>query len=637
MGPDDPRKRIAELEAEIRILRTMLESAPDFVTRITVDGKFLYLNRLAPGFRMEDVVGTSADAYVPEAHRERAHEAMRAATQTRTVQQYATVGRVSADRLGHYLTRVSPVIEDDQVTSLVMIATDVTELVEQRMRLQVALDSAGQGSWTYHPKEGRASWDDQTLAIFGLAGESAVDVGSALNRLVHPDDRVLVTEALRRAQTTGRFGPIEHRIQRPDGAERWVSASGLAVHDDEGNVASLIGSVQDITERRAFEKRLLEAEKLESVGRLAGGVAHDFNNLLTAVFGSLDFAEGARTLEEVRPLLDVIRLTAERSAALTAQLLAFARRQVMEPKVIDPNAVLHRLDALLRRTIGEHIRMKLVLSARGRVRADESQLEQVVMNLATNARDAMASGGMLTLETLDVELDEAYAASHSEVRPGPYVLLAVSDTGAGIAPEDLPHVFEPFFTRRAGGTGLGLATCYGIVKQSGGHVSVYSEPGQGTTFKAYLPRLDEEPLSERQTEAVVSPGSGERVLVVEDEQTVRDVIGRTLERQGYRVVAAASAEEAYAAVAGGARFDLLVSDVVLPGTGGRALSDELVRRYPGLRVLFVSGYTENAIVHGGELDPGIHFLQKPFRPVDLLIAVRRALEAPPTNGSDTSG
>src|SRR5690606_22253540 len=214
----------------------------------------------------------------------------------------------------------------------------------------------------------------------------------------------------------------------------------------------------------------------ESIGRLAGGVAHDFNNMLTAVFGNLQFAEEASSLDEVRPLLEAIRLTAERSAALTAQLLAFARRQVIEPKVIEPNALIRRLDTLFKRAIGEQVRVVLSLAAHGRIRADESQMEQVVMNLVTNARDAMPSGGVLTLETLDVTLDSRYASRHADVQPGPYLLIAVSDTGPGIPQEALPHVFEPFFTTRAGGTGLGLATCYGIVKQSDGHLSVYSEP-----------------------------------------------------------------------------------------------------------------------------------------------------------------
>lgn len=626
MGTDDLRARIAELEAEVQVLYTMLRSAPDLISRVTVDGKFLYANHLSPGFRMEDVIGTSAEQYIPEGFRETAREAMRLARETRAVQQFATLGPRSADALGHYLTRVGPVVEDDEVTSLVMIATDVTTLEEQRIQLQVALDAGGLGIWTHNPREDEGSWDAQTRRIFGAPDDAPAPPGDEmLSKYVHPDDREFVGKALERAVETGRYGPLQHRIVRSPGEVRWVNASGLVVRDHEGQVAKIVGSVQDITERRLLEERLLEAQKLESIGRLAGGVAHDFNNMLTAIFGNLQFAMEANSLSEARPMLEAIRLTAERSAALTAQLLAFARRQVIEPKVIDANDLIRRLDTVFQRAIGEHVKVVLSLAAEGRIRADESQLEQVVMNLVTNARDAMSGGGVLTLETLDVTLDEAYASSHADVEPGGYVLVAVSDTGPGIAGEDLPHVFEPFFTTRAGGTGLGLATCYGIVKQSGGHLTVYSEAGQGTTFKVYLPSVDAEVAEEESAEPSAEPSRGERVLLVEDEAPVRSVVERALLMHGYQVTSATTAEEALRIAETESAFELLVSDVVLPGIGGRALSERLTERMPELRVLFISGYTQNAIVHGGVLDPGIQFLQKPFLPSELLRAVQKAL------------
>ena len=626
MGTEDPRSRIAELEAQVRVLHTMLQSAPDFITHITVDGEFLYLNRVAPGFRMEDVLGTPIDAYIPEDFRATARAAMRAARETRSVQHYATVGPLSTKQIGHYLTRVGPVIENGEVTSLVMIATDVTQLEEQRVRLQVAIDAGGLGIWTYNPQGGTLSWDAQTRKIFGISSEAPMpSLDEVLSNYVHPDDRELVTSAFQRVQASGRFGPMQHRIIQAQGKVRWVNSSGLAIQDHDGQI---VGSTQDVTERRLLEERLLEAQKLESIGRLAGGVAHDFNNMLTAIFGNLQFAEEAASIEEARPLLEAIRLTAERSAALTAQLLAFARRQVIEPKVIDPNELVSRLHTFFQRAIGEHVKVVLSLAARGRIRADESQVEQVVMNLVTNARDAMPSGGVLTLETLDVTLDEHYASSHADVEPGPYVLLCVSDTGPGIPPHAIPHVFEPFFTTRAGGTGLGLATCYGIVKQSGGHLSVSSESGQGTTFKVYLPRVTADVIQEPTQETTAAPGGGERVLLVEDEAPVRSVIQRTLEKHGYKVTSASTAEEALRLANREPPFALLVSDVVLPGMGGRALSEQLLQRIPGLRVLFISGYTENAIVHRGILEAGIHFLQKPFLPAELLSAIQLALRGP---------
>lgn len=622
MGSEELRARVAQLEAEVRVLHTMLQGAPDFITHMTVDGKFLYLNRLAPGFQMEDVLGTSIENYIPAPYLETARAAMRAAQETRSVQQYSALGARSTDEVGHYLTRVGPVIQNGEVTSLVMIATDITELEEQRLRLQVAIDAGGIGIWTYDTRTESLSFDAQTRKIFGIPDDSPVpSLNQVLSQYVHADDRKLLSDALELTQTTDRFGPLQHRIVLANGERGWVNTSGIAVRGHDGKIKSIVGSTQDITERRLLEERLLEAQKLESIGRLAGGVAHDFNNMLTAVFGNLQFAEEASSLDEVRPLLEAIRLTAERSAALTAQLLAFARRQVIEPKVIEPNALIRRLDTLFKRAIGEQVRVVLSLAAHGRIRADESQMEQVVMNLVTNARDAMPSGGVLTLETLDVALDSRYASRHADVQPGPYLLIAVSDTGPGIPQEALPHVFEPFFTTRAGGTGLGLATCYGIVKQSGGHLSVYSEPGRGTTFKVYLPRVEDEVGKEPLRSMTLAPSRGERVLLVEDEAPVRSVVERTLRNHGYHVTSASTAEEALRLVGGEPPFDVLVSDVVLPGMGGRALSEQLSQQMPGLRVLFISGYTENAIVHGGILERGIHFLQKPFLPSELLRAI----------------
>jgi PAS domain S-box-containing protein len=625
--PDEnSEERIRALRAEVRRLHVLLESAPDFITSITVDGKFLYLNRLAPGFRMEGVLGTSIDDYTPPEFHARAHAAMDAAVRTREVQQYATVGQISADRVGHYLTRVNPVIEDGKVTSLVMIATDVTALEEQRIMLQIALDAGGLGLWTVDPSRRQATWDDTTRRIFGFPKDGPPPDVTQILDMVHVEDRADVTRALEQLDKVGRYGPIQHRIVRPSGEVRWITASGLAARDPSGRLGKAVGTAQDITERIGFEARLLEAQKLESIGRLAGGIAHDFNNLLTAILGNLEFAEEATSLEEARSLLQPIRIAAERSAALTAQLLAFARRQVIAPKVLEPNQLVHRLEGLFLRTMGEHIRITSTLAARGRVRADESQLEQVVMNLVTNARDAMGGGGVLTVETRDVEFDEDYTDSQADVLPGRYVMIAVSDTGPGIAPDILPRVFEPFFTTRTHGTGLGLATCYGIVKQSGGHIGVYSEIGRGTTFKVYLPRVDEEASETRKDRPTPGVAAGERVLVVEDEAPVRAVVERTLGKQGYQVVSAGTAEAALELAARQAPFDLLVTDVVLPGMSGRELAQRLATQARPPRVLFVSGYTEDAIVHRGVLEPDVHFLQKPFLRAELLSAVRRLLD-----------
>jgi two-component system, cell cycle sensor histidine kinase and response regulator CckA len=628
MTSDAKDERIRALEEEVRRLTVMLESAPDFITRITVDGDFLYLNRLAPGFEMKDVIGTSVDNYVPPEFRERARAAMRAAGETGKVQQYSTLGQVSADKIGHYLTRVSPIVENDAVTSLVMIATDVTALEESRTLLQVALNATGLGIWTYEPGSGFGSWDDTTRRIFGAeATEDSPHLSSMLQERVHPEDRELVAAGLRDVMSTGHYGPIEHRILLPNGELRWVAASGVAQSGPSGDVVRVVGSVMEITHRRALEARLLEAQKLESIGRLAGGVAHDFNNMLTAILGNVDFASRVRSLDEIRPLLDEIRVTAERSAALTAQLLAFARRQVIEPKVLDPNQLLKRLEPLLRRLLDERTTLTLRLEGRAHVRVDASQLEQVVLNLITNARDSLSQGGRVLLQTSDVTFEQNDPRRHPELAAGRYLAIIVTDNGSGIPPDALPQIFEPFFTTRRGGTGLGLATCYGIVKQSGGHIAVQNEPAGGASFSVFLPRVSAtEPSPSEPAPVATNQAGGERVLLVEDEAVVRNIVARTLTRAGYRVAVATHGEEALQIAEREGPFDALVTDVVMPGMGGWELGKRLAERWPGLPVLYISGYTEDVMKAGGVVGEGLPFLQKPFLPADLLLALRKLLE-----------
>lgn len=628
MTDDSDDDRIRALEGEVRRLTLMLESAPEFITRVTVDGKFLYVNRLAPGYEMKDVLGSSIDAFVPPQYRERAHQAIRKACETGKTQEYPTMGATSHDEVGHYLTRVSPVFENGRVTSLVLIALDVTALEESRTLLQVALDAAELGIWTYEPGTGNGTWDDTARRIFGAGPEHGAPTLALIEERIHPEDRAMVREKLAEAMRTGRYGPVQHRLLLPTGEVRWSAASGVAVKGHDGQAVRIVGSMMDVTQRRALEARLLEAQKLESIGRLAGGVAHDFNNMLTAILGNVDFAASASSLDEVRPLLEEIRLTAERSAALTAQLLAFARRQLIEPKVFDPGALLTRLEALLRRLLGEQVTLSVTLGSSGCVRVDPSQLEQVVLNLITNARDSMPQGGRVRLQLGEATIAPADAARFPDLSPGPYVVISVADDGDGIPAHALPHIFEPFFSTRRGGTGLGLATCYGIVKQSGGHIAVSSEPGSGSTFSVYLPRAEGSGGTAREvpTPAVGATGT-ERVLLVEDEAVVRGIVERTLVQAGYRVVVATSGDEALELSDSEAGFDLLLTDVVMPGLSGWELGKRLGERWPGLRVLYISGYTEDVINDDGVAGLGAPFLQKPFLPVDLLAAVRKLLDA----------
>src|SRR6266571_3896225 len=380
------------------------------------------------------------------------------------------------------------------------------------------------------------------------------------------------------------------------------------------------------------EEQLRQSQKVEAIGRLAGGIAHDFNNLLTIINGYTELLL-ARIPGEDRMSKDIneIRKAGQRAASLTRQLLAFSRKQILEPKVLDLNTIVVDMEKMLRRVIGEDVKLTIAPAPDlHRTRADPGQIEQVIMNLAVNARDAMPQGGQLTLETLNVDLDEAYAGRHIGVRPGAYVMLAVSDTGCGMDRESMAHIFEPFYTTKGPGkgTGLGLSTVYGIVKQSGGNVWAYSEPGHGTTFKIYLPQaegvVDRLTRDGRRPEI---PRGSETILLVEDQKELRDLVRQMLEMNGYSVVAASEGLEALEICKQhtGA-IHLMLSDVVMPQMGGRELAQRLATLPPDMKVLYMSGYTSNAIVHHGILDPGTAFLQKPFTPDGLAHKVREVLD-----------
>jgi two-component system cell cycle sensor histidine kinase/response regulator CckA len=390
--------------------------------------------------------------------------------------------------------------------------------------------------------------------------------------------------------------------------------------------------LRDLTESRRLEEQLLQAQKMESVGRLAGGIAHDFNNILTAISGYAYLALDRPGLEPaVREDLEQIRTAAGRAVELTSQLLAFSRRQVMQPVALDLGDALREISPMLRRLLGEDIRLVTSVGPNlGHVLADPGQLTQVIVNLAVNARDAMPTGGGLTLEAANVDLDAEYAQGHAEVVPGPFVVLSVTDSGAGMDEATRARIFEPFFTTKAQGkgTGLGLATVYGIVRQSGGHIWVYSEPDRGTVFKVYLPRV-EAATGARLTPAVRPRNTEgtETILVVEDDEGVRAFVQAVLEGRGYRVLRAANADEALTQAAHDGPIELLLTDVVMPGVSGADLAARVRAIAPAVKVLFVSGYTENTIVHHGVLDADVSFLAKPFSPDALAERVRAELDS----------
>jgi two-component system, cell cycle sensor histidine kinase and response regulator CckA len=386
-------------------------------------------------------------------------------------------------------------------------------------------------------------------------------------------------------------------------------------------------------EKAELAAQFRQAQKLEAVGRLTGGVAHDFNNLLDVISGYIDLM--LMDLEEGHPLRKKalqIQGAVQKASSLIRQLMAFSRKQVLQPEVLNFNQVLVNLKKMLPRIIGEDIELAFALKKDlGNVKADPGQMEQVIMNLAVNARDAMTQGGKLTLETQNADFDEAYARRHAGVLPGPNVMLSVSDTGVGIARADLDKIFDPFFTTKeqGKGTGLGLSTVYGIVTQHGGHIRVYSEPGRGTSFKVYLPRVEDEMAESRRLGEDASPGGSEIILLVEDHEDVRELTQAMLQFLGYTVFTAATGEEALLLAEGRTDpLNLLFTDLVMPGINGRELAGRLGEIRPGIKVLFMSGYTDDAIVRHGALDKGANFIQKPFSLPTLAAKVRAVLGDP---------
>jgi PAS domain S-box-containing protein len=424
---------------------------------------------------------------------------------------------------------------------------------------------------------------------------------------------------------------VELLNYRKDGTTFWNALSLAPLHDDAGRLTHFVGVQTDVTPFKHLEAQFLQAQKMEVVGQLAGGVAHDFNNLLTIITGYSDLV--LATLDrrhDARPMLDEIRKAGERAAGLTRQLLAFSRKQVLQPRVLDLNDLVANVQKMLSRLIGENIQLFTTLDPLlGPVKADPGQIEQILVNLAVNARDAMPGGGRLTVQTADVEVDEASSRACPELRPGRYAVLTVTDTGCGMDRQTLDRIFEPFFTTKGQGqgTGLGLATVYGIVKQSGGHVRAESEPGRGATFQIYLPVVTEEPgFAEVARRRGPAPGGRETVLLVEDEEGVRAMARHVLESNGYTVLEAENGQDALRVVGGRGEVDLLLTDVVMPHLGGRGLAEQVTALRPGVKVLYMSGYTDDTVIRTGVLESENEFLQKPFTTVALLEKVREVLD-----------
>jgi len=524
------------------------------------------------------------------------------------------------------------------------IARLVREVIGQRQRLDEIVASVPGLVWEAW---GRPDAPDQRMAfisshveqMLGCTVAQALLTPDFLPTIIHPEDRARAIAEAAAAFESGNGGISQYRLVAHDGRILWVEARTTVVKNADGRPVGMRGVMMDITAgketdraKSQLEEELRQSQKIESIGRLAGGVAHDFNNLLTAINGYADLMlEDLAEDHRWRGAVAEIRRAGERAADLTGQLLAFSRRQLLQPRVLDLNVLVTDSTKMLKRLLGEDIEVITSLDPTlGHVTADAGQLHQIILNLAVNARDAMPRGGQLTIETQNVVLDEEQL--HLSLQPGAYVMLAVSDNGSGMDQETLSRIFEPFFTTKEStkGTGLGLSTVYGIVKQSGGSIFVYSEPGRGTTFQIYLPRSDKavSATTESRVEVDTLRGS-ETVLVVEDEEAVRMLIEQALRKYGYRVIEATNGAEALRLCENhDPPIRLMVTDVVMPGMSGRELAARVREQLPDLRVLYMSGYTDDTVIRHGLLDASMFFLQKPFTPSALARKVRETLDQP---------
>ena len=598
------------------------------------------------GFEKGEFIGASvAQLYTPEDQTEGVPERdlSEAAERRQSIGERWLV-RKDGSRFPASVSTTSVLDRQGQVAGFAEKLRDLTEVkqVEEELRrsqeaLELANEAAGLGTWDHDLTSGELRWDVRAKALFGLPPEGPVTYERWLEA-IHPEDLLTAEEVLERAHRDRQAFSTHYRLVWPDGSVHWLAVIGRGSYSPRtGRPLRMRGILLDITERKRTEERLQEVLRLEAIGRLAGGIAHDLNNMLVAILGFSDLL--AQSMGANDPRLEDVRqisLAAARSADLTRQLLAFARREMIRPRRLDLNGVVRYAGGILRPVLGENIGLVLQLSSTvGAIHADPGRVEQILMNLVLNSRDAMPQGGRVTVETAAVTLEAPQPTvlqPESELPPaGRYAMLSVSDTGQGMDSGTLQRIWEPFFTTKPAGqgTGLGLSVVYGSVKQSGGFVAVDSELGRGTVVKVYWPEvLQETDLGELPAPRPAEGGK-ETLLVVEDERVVRALIVRTLRGLGYRCLEASDAAEALGALEQEAgNIDLVMTDVVMPGISGGDLGSRLAERYPGLPVLYISGFADDDVIRRGLLDASRPFLQKPFTPSDLGRKVRDVLDSP---------
>jgi len=637
----DLKRAEDELRRSEERFRALIENISDSILIVDPESTVLYVaSASSSGYMPHEMIGRSAFEHVVAEDQTLARAifdsvaerpASRATVELRVQHRDGSIRVVEVT--AHNL------LDHPAVAGIIVVSHDITERkqVEEALQIQRTyfaelFESAPEAIVLLDENDRILQANHEFTRVFGYTREEAV--GRTTQELLASDDVAEEARAITERVLAGEKVSLETVRRRKDGTMIQVSILGTPIQA-VGEPVRVYGIYRDITERKRLEEQLRQSQRIEAVGRLAGGVAHDFNNLLTAIKGHTEML-----LEELgpdsphRPDLEEIDKAAERATSLTRQLLAFSRKQLLQPRILDLNDLIRDMERMLRRLIGEDIELVTVLDpALGRVKADPGQLEQVLLNLVVNSRDAMPKGGRIVIETRNAELRDTETRRHAGAETGRYVQLAVSDTGCGMDPEIQARIFEPFFTTKepGKGTGLGLSTVYGIVKQSGGHIWFYSEVDQGTTFKVFLPVVDDVPetLPAKPAPALPVSGGG-TILLVEDEDSVRALAHRILELRGYTVLAAKTGTEALQlSERHEGRIDLLVTDVVMPGIGGRELAERLVASRPGVRVLFMSGYTEDDVLRRGVLDAGAPFLEKPFSPTAFAQKVREVLDGAP--------
>jgi PAS domain S-box-containing protein len=626
-------KELTALHEAASILRNPEAGTPDMLRRIVaiVPPAFQYPDVTAARLCYGNLAFATPDFAESEWKLEAVFKTINGTTGS--LQVIYTLPRPTEDE-GPFLAEERRLIDSlvEMVVSMLNARSAAAELQRSQERLELALAAAHMGAWEWDLESDDVTWTTQLQQLVGLEPGEFGGTLDAFRALVEPADLPHLQRAIRLAIGDPRRGDrfeTEMRLIRPDGERRWFTSSGRVMRDSAGRARRMIGMAHDVTGLKSLEQQFRQSQKMDALGHLAGSVAHDFNNLLTAIHGYAGFVhESMPGSDERRADVEQIMMAADRAAALTRQLLAFSRRQVTSPRTIDVVAATDAMQSLLGRLLGATIELRVAHAVTPvLVRIDPGQFEQVVMNLAVNARDAMPVGGLLTIETSCLDVDERLLDQRIDLQPGRYAMLAVTDSGTGMSDEVKDRLFEPFFTTKeqGRGTGLGLATVYGIVQQAGGAIWVYSEPGQGATFKVFFPLSESAEASIVADDPLPMARGNETVVIVDDNEAVRTLAARTLEKQGYMALPAASPDDALRIVAGcTGDVHLLLTDVVMPGMLGPELAERVRAVRPGIQVVFITGYTERTIDLEAFVDAAI--LQKPFTSSSVARVVRATLD-----------